>query len=238
MTILSPSDENKMCFSSLFETDFDYTKATPTPKSKVGVTVKPTGASVGSRDVFSSECGAKGIMDLIPGIPNPEVTENFKGILNRLEYMGYENGLTMQAVPYDFRLTSLLDPLSSYYAKIIEELSKMVNKKVIIVSHSMANLRTTHMLWGQTQTWKDTYIQSQLAIAPPYLGTGLVTQIMTCGTDEYSFPLHLGIDLATYKRTLLNFSSFFQMLPNQVYETQKNTPWMQKVMQRINYENN
>jgi hypothetical protein len=105
------------------------------------------------------------------------------------------------------------------------------------MGHSMSNLRTTHMLWGQTQAWKDQYIKSYMAIAPPYMGTGLVIDWMTCGSNEYSFPLHMGFDWKTYKNTLLTLSSMFQMMPYPTYDSQKNQPWMQTIMNRIAYDN-
>lgn len=237
MSILSPDEKNKDCFAAFFSADYDYSASTPTYKPKPGITLKATGTTPGSKSYSASKCGSKGIEDLIPDIPNPELTENYKGIIERLEYMGYESGLTMQSLPYDFRLSSEMDPLTTYYAKVIEGLSKMNNKKVIIAAHSMSNLRTSYMLWKQSQSWKDTYIENYVAIAPPYMGTGLVINFITCGSDEYKFPLHMGFDWATYKKTILNFDAMFEMLPYPTYDSQKDTPWMQQIMKRIDYEN-
>ena len=209
MSILSPEEKNKDCFAAFFAASYDLSSSIPTYKPKPGITLKATGTTPESRSYSASKCGATGIMDLIPDIPNPELTENYKGIIHRLEYMGYEHGLTMQSIPYDFRVNSDMDPLAGYYAKVIEELSKMNNKKVIIVAHSMSNLRTSYMLWKQSQTWKDTYIANYMAIAPPYMGTGLVINFLTCGSDSYTFPLHMGFDWVTYKKTVSNFSSMW-----------------------------
>jgi hypothetical protein len=120
MSILSPDEKKKNCFAALFATDYDYTKNVPTYKPKPGVTVRTFGATPETRGKENSDCGMQGIINLIPDIPNPEWTGNFKGIKERLEYMGYESGLTMQAIPYDFRLNNGMDDLSKSYAKIIE----------------------------------------------------------------------------------------------------------------------
>ena len=160
------------------------------------------------------------IIDLIPGIVNPQWTGNFKGIRNRLQLMGYESGLTMQAVPYDFRLNSGMDALGGAFKKIVTELSEMVNKKVQIVAHSMGNMRTTFFLWNQSQEYKDKYVQNYVAIAPTWIGSAKLISYLTCGNERYSFPLHSGFDWPSFKATIANFSSMWQMIPYGTYDTQ------------------
>jgi hypothetical protein len=85
----------------------------------------------------------------------------------------------------------------------------MNNKKVIIVAHSMSNLRTSFMLWNAEQAWKDKYIQNYFAIAPTWIGSPLVISFLTCGNEDYTFPLHMGFDWPTFKKTVSNFTSMW-----------------------------
>jgi hypothetical protein len=148
MSILSPLERNKNCFAEFFSANYDYTKQSPAYLPKPGVNFRTNGATPETRNKQDSDCAMDGIINLIPEIPNPESTGNFRGIRNRMELMGYESGLTMQAVPYDFRLNSGMDALGGAFSKIVKEMSEMVNKKVQIVAHSMGNLRTSYFLWN------------------------------------------------------------------------------------------
>lgn len=237
MSILSPKEEKKNCFAAFFASNYDYTKQSPAYVPKPGVIFRTVGATPETRSQQASDCAMDGIINLIPEIPNPEWTGNFKGIRDRLVHMGYESGLTMQAVPYDFRLNSGADQLGEAYAKIVKEMSEMVNKKVIILAHSMGNLRTAYFLWNASQEYKDKYVKNYIAVAPTWIGSAKVISYLTCGSETYTFPFHSGFDWPTFKKTVANFSSMWQMVPYGTYETQKDTAWMKKIMKRIDYEN-
>lgn len=237
MSILSPLERNKNCFAAFFSTNYDYTKQSPAYLPKEGVKLKPVGATPGTRNQEASDCAMDGIVDLIPDIPNPEWTGNFKGIRNRLRHMGYESGLTMQAVPYDFRINCGDDLLGKAYPKIVQELSEMTNKKVQILAHSMGNMRTAYFLWNADQSFKDKYIDNYIAVAPTWIGSAKLLSYLTCGTKTYTFPFHSGFDWSTFKKTVYNFSSMYQMIPYNTFNSQKDTDWMKKIMKRIDYEN-
>lgn len=237
MTVLSPSEANKDCFAGLIGVDYDTSSGKVVYKPRPGVRVKPMGATPGTMQYIHSKCGSDGIENLIPEIPNPEGTGYMRDIVERLEYMGYEHGLTMQSMPYDWRLGNGMDDLSRNYARIVMDMYNMVNKKVVILAHSMGNFRTSDFLWKSSQDFKDKYILNYLAMAPPYLGASEAILFLTCGSTEYTLPFHLGVDYTTYVNSIGTFASVWQLAPYETYYTQKDTEWMAVLKKRIAYEN-
>ena len=60
-----------------------------------------------------------------------------------------------------------------------------------------------------TQDDKDKYISQYIAAAPVLVGAPQVNKYFFCGSEEYHFPLNLGIDFPTFKATLGNFTSMY-----------------------------
>lgn len=173
---------------------------------------------------------------MIPDIPNPEETKYFKAVTERLEYMGYISGYTMQAIPFDFRLASGQDLLSKNLVKVLKLMKTFTNKKAVIVAHSMGNTKTMHALWDMNQQDKDDNIHLYLALAPPVLGATKPISYLTCGSEVFSFLLHLGIDMKTWKTLGGTFPGVFKLLPTATYLTQADKPWMKLIQKRIQYE--
>lgn len=234
MTIVSGNELNKDCFAGLIEVVFDTEGGKFVPIQKPGITLSVTGYT--PETITTSQCGTKALEDFINDIPNPEMTEYFKLMIQRLDLMGYRSGLTMQAVPYDFRLSSGFDQASKNLPGIIKGLFQFTNKKVVIAAHSMGNMKAAFGLWNMPQADKDNFIQMYLAIAPPWSGATKPISYTTCGSNEFSFPFHLGIDMKTWKALAGTFPAIYELLPELTYSTQINTPWMQKIMARIAYE--
>lgn len=233
MTILSPTEHNKECFAGLIKSIYPETGEFK-PLEQPGIKVTAEGLTPQTRK--SSKCGVKGIENLIPHIPNPEMTEYMTAVVKRLELMGYRSGLTYQALPYDFRVSSGFDPVSKNLGHTIKKMKELTNKKVVITCHSMGNMKTAFALWNMEQKDKDENIRMYLAIAPPFIGANKPVGYATCGSNEFAFPFHLGIDMATWKTLAGSFSAIFELLPKQTYLSQKDTPWLQKILQRVAYE--
>ena len=233
----------RTCFSNLvgpkYTTENGKLKYVPTE----GVTIKPYGATKYTRKFSRGLCSVKGLQDLVkvPIIQNllPELVRYFKELSSQLIDMGYEPGLTLQALPYDFRLSQGMDDLTQAYPKILRDLHKITNKKITIFAHSLGNLRTAQTLWGITQEEKDTLIANMISLYPPFLGSSNLISILTCGVTSYQLkigPITFGIHFKAYWRTVASFVSIFQLIPSDAYISQANQPWMQTIKKRIDYE--
>lgn len=67
-----------------------------------GVEVRPYGATEGTNSKANG-CASEGISDLLPFAEMFQIQGNsyFKPMINAFVAAGYQNGLTLQALPYD-----------------------------------------------------------------------------------------------------------------------------------------
>lgn len=235
MSIISVTQKTKNCFAALIKTEFDYSTGKMVYKPKPGVLVRPVGASPESNARDNGLCAFDGIQNTLKGLKNDN-TPGYKIIREKLENMGYETGLTMQALPYDWRLISGMDGLATGYPAVLKQLRDLTGKKVTIFAHSMGNFRTAHMLWNMSQQEKDDLVHTYIAAAPPFIGANLDLIMLTCGSPDFKFGLGLGLDWKTFKKSVGTFPAVLHLLPYKTYQSQKNQPWMQKILARIAYE--
>ena len=127
--------------------------------------------SVGNKSV--ANCGFDSIENLLPILPKlmQSKASGFSNLRIKLTSMGYMEGLTAQAMPYDWRTFYQFNKLNNKFSRIIEEMFKISGKKVIIVTHSMGGVVTWHNLLKMKQEHKDKMIESWIAIAPAFLGS-------------------------------------------------------------------
>jgi len=236
MSIFTDDDNNKECWSGLAKTQYDVTDDSITLINSPGVKLRPAGLTPETYKKTDYDCGMDAVCDLLPDIPNPADQQYFKTIRDKLTDMGYVSGLTMQAIPYDFRVNSGNDYIKDGFSKILQNLHKLTNKKVIIIAHSMGNIRTTKYLWDMDQAIKDEVIGTYVAIAPPYLGAGEMTNFLFCGTSEFSFAFKIGLNFKVFKEAIGDFTSLYELAPTQTFQTQRDQPWMKKILSRIDYE--
>lgn len=67
-------------------------------------------------------------------------------LLDVLMAMGYQPGLSMQPLPYDFRYGVLAGLTQKLLPQIIKNLYRATGKKVVIVAHSLGTLHTLSAL--------------------------------------------------------------------------------------------
>lgn len=235
MSILTNKEDNKMCFAGLVEALIDNSTNPATVKQKPGLYVTVKGFT--PETIKNSDCGTSSTEDVIPDIPNPEETANFKLLIHRLKAMGYRSGLTLQAMPYDFRLATGQDTASRGLPTVLLNMKKLTNKKIVILAHSFGNLKAAYGLWSMDQADKDESVHVFLSLAPPFLGAAKPISYLTCGSNEFSFPFHLGIDMPTWIRIAGSFPSVFELAPQPSFVTQTGQTWMQRILARIAYEN-
>lgn len=236
MTVFSPLEKNKNCFAGLMKLEYDDSGPVIKTKKIPGIDVKIVGTTPETRSKDTWDCGMDGVLDIIPDIPEPHELTYFKNTYKKLLEMGYISGLTAQGVPYDFRMDNKNDPIYKNYLPLVKEMYSMINKKVVLLSHSMGSYRTYTLLNEMTQEDKDKYIRQYIAAAPVLVGASQVSKYFWCGTKEYFFPFHLGIDFKTFKKTLGDYTSMYQLLPNDYRTLNKDEDWMKKIQARVAYE--
>lgn len=152
--------------------------------------------------------GLKGCKYLDPGALTDALSYVMGPLAEMLEDLGYEDGVNLDAVPYDWRLPPYrLEERDNYFSELQKKIENMYhqndNTKVVIIAHSLGN-RVTHyftrfMEKKAGREWASKYLDNWLAIGPLWLGAPkLLRAIITgdrMGLEAFLFP-HEGITLA------------------------------------------
>lgn len=148
MSLFRPLDYTaNICFTTIFALDIIQNKKTKilSYKSRAGVTVYPVGDTKSTAK--NSHCGFDGMCNLLPTEKLIELgMQYFNNMRIFLEKIGYVHGLTMQGLPYDFRLSFTTNSINTKFGRVVSDLNQITGKRVTIIAHSMGNVNTYHNL--------------------------------------------------------------------------------------------
>lgn len=127
--------------------------------------------------------GCAGVDYLSAGALTESLTYVFGPVLDLLKSKGYEEGINLDAAPYDWRLPpEMLQKRDKYFTNTMEKITNLYRKSnntpVIILCHSMG-CKTSHYLFnfvryhlGESdgQKWLDKYIQMYVPVGAPHVG--------------------------------------------------------------------
>lgn len=240
MSLTTLYERNKRCFGGFMTLHYKLSEGTIQPFEQDGITITTLGESLDTQKAEVSECGFMAIKDTLPVKTPVEKRYRYFGVLgDYLINAGYVYGLTLQAMPYDWRMPYQLHNLATKFQQIIEDMSLMVGKKVVVVGHSMGNFQALHNLWSLPQAWKDQNVARYIAIAPPYLGSPMTTE-HPLGMDKAFFGrygnLEVGLEPEVFKETVAIYPSTWQLMPKPTFRVFKDAGWMQDLMARIKAE--
>ena len=238
MSILSDISVEQNCWTNLMQPHFDNISGQVVPTARPGVKISPLGTTIETYRLSVSGCGLNATKNMIPGIVNPEYAAFFTDIQQRLIDMGYRPGLSVVAVPFDFRQNNGGDDFHELFSYSLGQLFKVTGKRTVIVGHSLANNRILTSLWKLNQNQKDQMIHSYAAVAPTWLGSAIPLVTLTCGNkDFYSDHYGLGVNYQHWKDSVGSWVSTFSLVPSSIYRYARLDSWMQAILKRIEYEN-
>lgn len=112
-----------------------------------------------------SKCGARAI----------EVIEStsdnlYKVFTKALEDQGYVNGLSLQIIPYDFRICALYNDSPSQVKLSLKMMNKLFSKKSVVMGHSYGNNMILHLLKNMNAQEKEDLIKEYVTLGAPILG--------------------------------------------------------------------
>jgi hypothetical protein len=200
-----------------------------------GITVTPMGLTETTR--LDSKCGFESISNILPllDILTPRKYKIFEILRANLEARGYKVGLTLQALPYDWRKTFYNNDITERFERVVTDMYRITGKKVSFAAHSMGNMNMLNMMKGISQDKKDRMIQRYFALAPPYLGSPTTFSMLIGGSDQYYFA-GFGLNFFTFKRTVATFPAIYDLMPRRVWTIYRDAPWFKSVVNRIKVE--
>ena len=110
-------------------------------------------------------CGAKAI-EYIFGPDN----QLYSLVLDELRKLGYVFGLTLQATPYDFRLSAFKNGFFDKLLISMKIMNAFTGKKNVVLGHSYGNNVIMNALNSYSQEVKDQLVDQYVALGPPFLG--------------------------------------------------------------------
>lgn len=239
--LLSPmsflSFTNQTCFGHLVQSTYNasVTRIDEKYGMPAGLKVRWYGNSEKSQSAADS--GFPAISNLLPLPIQTATTIGFAGFDTYFTALGYQKGLSLFAVPYDFRLTHLANSVSYTLERTIRYAYELTGKKVVIVSHSLGNLNTLPVLAGMKQEDKDRMIAAYTAVTPPYGGATKAIRLTLGGDDAFIYLKQMfGMDFFNQKSMIGSSSSTQDLIPKDMFYRFRNEPWMQDLLKRVQLE--
>jgi len=235
-SLLSPTSRTKACLAAVLGFRYEEAQGRLQQRPVRGISVTSVGFTPETRK--ASRCGFDAISNLVPLASSllPAKFRQFDLLRESLEKMGYRIGLTLQALPYDWRLSMHDNGLAQKLPALIDRLHSLTGKKVSLLAHSFGNLNLLNVFAQMPPETKEAKVLRHFALAPPFLGSPTTLFMLLGGSSKYSYA-SLGIDFPTFKKTLANFPSVFDLLPRRSWRLFEDTPWLQSVLNRISREN-
>jgi hypothetical protein len=138
--MLKPFKNSRECFTGIIGLDSQFDEnGNIIFVEKRGIHVAPIGETRETQ--HNSECGFDSITYLVDfdyGV-DVQVMGYFDNLKVAFHGAGYRAGLTMQALPYDWRKGYRENNLDYKFERTVDLLHEITGKKVIIAAHSMGN---------------------------------------------------------------------------------------------------
>lgn len=127
-------------------------------------------------------------------------THGFLGILNKLKTMGYREGFSLAAIPYEFKEAFCQNEyFKEAFKSHVERLFTLTGKKVIIVAHSYGNLNSHYQFLADPEFYTNR-IAHFISIAAPFAGTGKGEFLIERGSNEF-IESTLGLDYSRFSQS-------------------------------------
>ena len=236
LNIFTIFEKTRMCFSKLIVAKFDRNQPIEKMvKKRKGIKISTLGFSDQTKK--SKTCGKNAIGDLLNWPVQIDETRQFSVLMRTLEHLGYTNGLTYQAAPYNFYLSITNNQLTKNFSKIIKNLKKYTGKKVGIVAHSMGSNNVLINLSKMTKKFKKNYIHNFLAITPGFSGCLRANTVILSGFQDFSF-MGMGFNFKAATLATTNQLSLYELTGRDAFSLYKNEPWFKNILKRLEYEKN
>eukprot|EP00742_Colponemidia_sp_Colp-10_P001815 GILJ01001940.1.p1 GENE.GILJ01001940.1~~GILJ01001940.1.p1 ORF type:complete len:721 (-),score=134.09 GILJ01001940.1:132-2294(-) len=226
---------HRNCWVNLFKLHLNDSTGTVQFTDTPGVKISPYGLTPETKQY--SNCGTSGTDGLNPDhLPfRNKQLQVFRFVSQALLSRGYQAGVTMFNLPYDWRREVQSTNVQLAMEKQIRLAYRLTGKKVLVVGHSMGNLNALYTLNRMSQADKDLMIHRFLAVNPPFLGAHEVVYKGINGIPA-AVGLGFGLDVPAQRDVFHNLGSVLELLPKNSFEIHRDAAWLQQVRQRLALE--
>jgi hypothetical protein len=129
--------------------------------------------------------------------------------------MGYRDGLTLQSMPYDFRIASGLNMgFKRSFKKSLLRLKKLTGKKTIVMAHSFGTVNTYSAILDLTEKEKRELVDFWAPVGGPLMGNAELMGTMITGDNPLSILNGLiGLTKQQALTTFYETTFSFELLP-------------------------
>jgi len=148
-------------------------------------------------------------------------TSIYGTMIQSFEAVGYEAGVNLRGVPYDWRLPSDAHEGDLYdrIQQLIEETYQQNgNTKVHVIAHSLGGPVFLHFLNSMTDAWRTTYMESFIPIAGPWSGSPKALRGLVSG-DNFGMEF-LGfsiVDPLTMRSVARTYGGLVALIPDPTF---------------------
>ena len=225
-----------VCLTALLGMKFDFSKpvnemVVPTP----GINFRPHGYSPNTSK--KAQCGRTSLIDLLPLHYQVADTVNYGPMLNELDRLGYTSGLTYQAAPYNFLVSSTNNELSRNFKTFIKRMRNYTGKKVTLIGHSLGNINLLKNIQNLSEDEKSKNIGNWMAIGAPFMGAHKAFQSILSGINDFLI-LHefMGIKFLAAIILASSHLSSYELGFNDPFSVFEGERWLESIKQRVEYE--
>uniref|UniRef100_A0A0K0EFY7 Lecithin:cholesterol acyltransferase family protein n=1 Tax=Strongyloides stercoralis TaxID=6248 RepID=A0A0K0EFY7_STRER len=118
----------------------------------------------------------------------------FASIADALVSWGYKRGKTIRAAPFDWRLKP--SEMDDFFIKLKLTIKRAswfnMGRKVVLLGHSLGNIHINYFLHNYVdKEFKDTFIQSHIALAAPWAGSMQIVKLLVSGYNMEFYRIFL-----------------------------------------------
>lgn len=233
MNIVNPSETQKKCFTGLLGLRWQKnSQGQVVPLPVQGISIKPMGLSKNTKT--NSRCGFDALCNILPisKAIAPAIYRVYEELRIQLEKKGYVIGLTLQAMPYDWRLPYYDNQVHHEMISIIETMASINGKRVSVVAHSMGNINAINIFSQMSDTQRNSIVHRYFALAPPYLGSPKTWSMLIGSAGDFNSGV-FGMDFFTFSRTTPTFNAIYDLMPRATWSLFKDSNWMKSIKNRI-----
>ncbi|KAI3380602.1 hypothetical protein SNEBB_002957 [Seison nebaliae] len=186
-------------------------------------------------DILIKDFGKTSSVEYLDSFTHISLTAYFYPIVQHLvDKLGYVRDENIYGVPYDFRRApNEMKNLFIALKFLVENAYELNNKlRIIFIAHSMGNVVLQNFLTSMNQRWKDKYVESFIALAPPWAGAVKAFRLYTSG-DNLDMYVVRGLAVRPFQRTMP--STAYLMPSPEIFD--KNSPFVRREIELNKWKN-